>query len=77
MFIGGGMIDGKSVSSTGERFQDECLKLRHHSRGLLSMRSDGDNSNGSAFMVTLGNTNTLDGYNNVIGELVSGHETLN
>ena len=40
------------------------------------MANDGENSNGSEFMITLGKADMLDGYHSVIGELVEGDEVL-
>ena len=42
---------------------DENLNLRHHKRGILSMANDGENGNGSEFLITLGKADMLDGYN--------------
>ncbi len=41
------------------------------------MWNEGENSNGSEFLITLGNTaDVLDGYHTVFGELVEGDEVL-
>lgn len=40
------------------------------------MANDGENSNGSEFMITLGKADVLDGYHSVIGELVEGEDVL-
>ena len=40
------------------------------------MSNDGENANGKEFFITLGKADMLDGYHTVIGELVSGDETL-
>ena len=40
------------------------------------MANDGENSNGSKFMITLDAADQLDGYNVAFGELVSGDEVL-
>lgn len=41
---------------------DENTKLRHYKRGQLTMANDGENNNGSEFMITLGTQDMLDGY---------------
>lgn len=55
---------------------DENLSLRHYKRGQLSLANDGENSNGSEFMITLDKANMLDAYHVVVGELVEGEEVL-
>ena len=40
------------------------------------MSNDGENGNGSEFIITLGKTDMLDGYNVVFGELVHGDDVL-
>ena len=40
------------------------------------MVSDGPHANGSEFMVTFGEARSLNGYRNVIGELVEGDDVL-
>ena len=48
MALGGKVENGASCKSIfGSRFEDENLKLRHDSRGLLSMWNSGPNTNGS------------------------------
>ena len=64
------------MGAGGARVADENLSLRHHKRGLLTMVSDGAHANGSEFMVTFGEANSLNGYRNVIGELVEGDDVL-
>ena len=58
------------------RLEDENLHMRHHKRGLLTMVNEGSNTNGSRFMVTYGEAQYLNGYHNVIGELVQGDNVL-
>ena len=43
---------------------------------MLTLRNNGDNTNKSRFMITLDRTENLNGYNNVIGELVQGDSVL-
>ena len=64
------------TGANGERLVDENHDLRHHKRGMLSMYYNGDSQNGTKFMITLDNAETLNGYNQVIGELVQGDEVL-
>ena len=64
------------VDEDSERLADENLELRHHKRGMLSLLNDGPHSNGSKFMVTFGEAHYLDGYQNVVGELVEGDAVL-
>lgn len=40
------------------------------------MANEGENSNGSEFMITLGKADMLDGYHTVVGELVEGEDVL-
>lgn len=40
------------------------------------MYNDGESSNGSEFMITLDKADVLDGYHQVVGELVEGEEIL-
>ena len=41
------------------------------------MANDGENANGSEFLITLGDSgNVFDGYNSVVGELVEGADVL-
>ena len=58
------------------RVDDENLTVKHSKRGTVTMVNDGPNSNGSEFLITFGATNWLDGYNNVVGEVVSGQAVL-
>ena len=72
-----GRITECNQSADGGRFVDENLSLRHIKRGQLTMANDGENANGSEFMITLGSSaDVLDGYHTVFGELVEGEEVL-
>ena len=68
-------VHGGALAGT-DRAPDEDLTLRHHKRGLLSLVNNGDNSNGSEFLVTFCEAPYLNGYNQVIGELVGGDDVL-
>lgn len=74
--IQGGRATECNAAANGVRHTDENLNLRHFKRGQLTMANDGENSNGSEFMITLGKADVLDGYNQVLGELVEGEEVL-
>ena len=72
----GGDFCGHNLGANDMRVEDENLEMRHHKRGLVTMFNEGPNSNGSRFMITFGEANNLDGYNNVVGELVDGESVL-
>ena len=72
----GGRIDDENLNAANMRGADENLEMRHHTRGILTMTNDGPNSNGSEFMVTFGEANYLNGYHNVVGQLVEGDHLL-
>ena len=75
--IQGGRVTPCNVSADGGRLADENLSLRHTKRGVLSLANDGENANGSEFIITLSDTsNVLDGYHSVVGELVEGQDVL-
>ena len=74
--IGTGHVWPCESSSNGARLYDENLSLRHYKRGQLTLRNSGDSSNGSAFYITLDKADYLDGYNQLIGELVEGDDVL-
>ena len=40
------------------------------------MMNNGPNTNGSRFMITFGQANNLNGYQNIVGEVVEGLEVL-
>ncbi len=73
----GGRVTECNASANGYRMVDENLNLRHTKRGMLTMSNDGENANGSEFMITLSSTaDVLDGYHTVFGELVEGEDVL-
>jgi len=65
---------GKSIY--GNNFTDENLNLKHYKRGMLTMANKGPDTNNSEFMITFGEAPWLDGYHNVVGEIVEGEEVL-
>jgi cyclophilin family peptidyl-prolyl cis-trans isomerase len=73
----GGRVTEDNLSADGSRMVDENLSLRHIRRGTISYANDGENANGSEFVITLGETAAvLDGYQTVVGQLVEGDEVL-
>ena len=73
----GGRVTNDNLAASGTRMLDENLTMRHTKKGQLTMYNTGQNSNGSEFMITLGDTaKVLDGYHQVFGEMVSGEEVL-
>ena len=73
----GGRVTEDNQASDGGRLVDENLNLRHTKRGVISLTNDGENANGSEFVIALSDTaNVLDGYNSIVGELVEGQDVL-
>ena len=73
----GGKVTEDNQGAEGGRVIDEALTLRHTKRGVISFNNDGENANGSEFLIALSDTaNVLDGYHSVIGELVEGGDVL-
>jgi cyclophilin family peptidyl-prolyl cis-trans isomerase len=60
----------------GGRGQDENLSLRHERRGMLTLANNGEDSNNTDFLVTLGKADVFDGYNVAFGEIVEGQDVL-
>ena len=74
--IGGDLHEEENLGAGCARLPDENLLVRHHKRGVLSMVNSGPHQNGSQFLVTFGEASYLDGYQNVVGELVEGESLL-
>ena len=72
----GHLNDEENRSAFDMRLPDEDLQMRHHKRGMISMVNDGENSNGSEFMITFNEARFLDGYQVICGELVEGDAVL-
>ena len=74
--IQGGNLGDENIGAGSARVDDENLLVRHSKRGIVTMLNNGPNSNGSEFLITFGATTYLDGYHNVVGEVVQGHDVL-
>ena len=61
-----------------KKFKDDVkgLKLKHDSRGVLSMGNSGKNSNSSQFFITLAPAPTCNGKHVVMGRMLHGAEVL-
>ena len=73
---GGDLHEDENLGAGCARLPDENLEMRHHKRGLLTMVNDGPHANGSQFAITFSEASYLDGYQNVVGELVEGDGLL-
>ena len=73
---GGDLHEEENLGAGLSRLPDENLEMRHFKRGMLTMVNDGPHSNGSQFAITFGEATFLDGYQNVVGELVEGESVL-
>jgi len=72
-FLFGGDPVGDGTDGLGFQFDDEFhADLRHTSSGILSMVSDGDDTNGSQFLITAGPIRYLDFDYPVFGVLTEG-----
>lgn len=66
---------GKSI--WGKKFEDELKdELKHNTRGMISMASNGPNTNGSQFFITYAKQPQLDMKYTVFGKVIDGLETL-
>ena len=72
----GGKINSCNLGANDQRVADENLEMRHHKRGIVTMVNDGPNTNGSRFLITFGEAHFLNGYHNVVGEVVEGEDLL-
>jgi len=68
---------GSSAFPDGVAFNDEFdNRLRHSSRGILSMANSGKNTNKSQFFITFKECNHLDNKHTIFGRVVGGLATL-
>ncbi|KAF2362130.1 Cyclophilin-type peptidyl-prolyl cis-trans isomerase domain [Trinorchestia longiramus] len=69
---------GKGGSSIwGSKFEDEVRDdLKHNSRGIVSMASNGPDTNGSQFFITYSIQPHLDLKYTVFGKVIDGFDTL-
>ena len=74
--MGGDLHEEENLGAGCARLPDENLETRHHKRGMLTLVNDGPHANGSQFAITFGEASFLDGYQNVVGELVEGDGLL-
>ena len=65
------------ISIYGNNFEDENFKIKHSTRGLLSMANKGPNTNNSQFFITLDKASWLDGKHVVFGKIISNLNILN
>lgn len=73
-----GCPKNNGIGHPGYFFKDEFHpNLTHDSPGILSMVSNGPNTNGSQFLITLRASSVLDNKNPVFGKVISGMEVLN
>jgi len=79
-FCQGGDVTGQngqgSYSIYGQTFADENLEIKHEKAGQLSMANKGEDTNGSQFLITMGEMPQLDGRHVVFGEVIKGMDVV-
>lgn len=65
-----------NFSAYGGLFSDENFLLKHDGPGVVGMRNNGPNSNGSQFYITFRALPELDGRTVVVGHVVEGWNIL-
>ncbi|XP_054713358.1 peptidyl-prolyl cis-trans isomerase-like 3 [Uloborus diversus] len=67
----------KGTSIWGKKFEDELKdEIKHNARGMVSMASNGPNTNGSQFFITYAKQPHLDMKYTLFGKVIDGLETL-
>ncbi|KAG8883762.1 Multifunctional pyrimidine synthesis protein CAD [Tulasnella sp. 331] len=72
----GGRSTFEDPKSNGGMFDDENLTLKHDRAGILSMATNGPNTNRSQFFITVAPTPWLNGRHVVFGEVIEGMDVV-